>query len=103
LQALAQWHRFPPLPDGIKAKGPVGAELLLTVATDGAVIDASVLHTTGSDWLDQQGVDWVKAHWRYRPALAGTKPVVATTSAVVMFEQPKKRQHRSEKVNARRL
>ncbi len=40
--------------------------------------------------VDRQAADWVKAHWRYRPALAGTKPVVATTSAVVIFEQPKR-------------
>jgi len=85
LQALPQWHRFPPLPDGITAKGPVGAEVLLLVDTDGAVMDAAVLHTSGADWLDQQAIDWVKANWRYRPALAGTKPVVATTSAVVVF------------------
>lgn len=91
LQALPQWHRFPPLPDGVKAKGPVGAKLLLTVAADGSVIDASVQQSTGADWLDQQAIDWVKAHWRYKPAHAGLKPVAAATTAIVLFEKEKLR------------
>ena len=85
LQALPQWHRFPTLPDGVKAKGQVDVKLLLTVAVDGSVVDASVQQSTGADWLDQQAIDWVKVHWRYKPAYVGTKPVAAVTSVIVLF------------------
>ncbi len=85
LQALPQWHRFPTLPNGIKAKGRVGAELVLMVGEDGSIVDASVEVSTGANWLDQQAIDWVKSNWRYRPALVGTKPVIASTRALVFF------------------
>jgi outer membrane biosynthesis protein TonB len=87
LQALPQWHRFPQLPDGLRANEPVAMQLILTVAADGLVVDASVERSTGLGWLDQQAIEWVKAHWRYSPALKGTKPVPAVTSALVFFQR----------------
>jgi len=92
LQVLPQSHRFPLLPEGIKAKGPVGTQLLLTVDETGAVVDATVEISSGANQLDQQAIDWVKANWRYRPAMAGNKPVFATTSALVFFT-PQKTRH----------
>lgn len=86
-------HGFPDLPDGISAKGPVGVELLLTISKDGAVVDAAIVKSTGSDWLDAQAVDWVKTHWRYHPALLHKKAIAARTTAIVLFSQKRRPRH----------
>ena len=90
LEALAGWHGLPDLPPGLKAKGPVSTKLLLSVAANGSVSDASVVEFTGLAWLDRQAIDWVKAHWRYRPALRGNRPVEAATTAIVFFNEKKR-------------
>ena len=57
----------------------------LRVADDGTVSDAVVDSSSGSREIDTLAIAWVKAHWRYRPALRGGLPVVVTTTAIVPF------------------
>jgi len=59
--------------------------LRLTLAADGSVIDAIVENSTGSTVIDLLAVTWVKAHWRYRPAMRDGMPVSVTTTSLVPF------------------
>lgn len=59
--------------------------LRLRVAEDGSIKDASVDASTGSAQLDRIALAWVRAHWRYRPALRDGTPIAVTTTALVRF------------------
>jgi len=59
--------------------------LRLTLATDGSVIDAIVENSSGSTKIDLLAAAWVKAHWRYRPAMRDGTPISVTTTSLVPF------------------
>ena len=40
----------------------------------------------GHQRLDDAAVLWVKAHWRYEPAMQGPKPIPSTATAEVTFK-----------------
>jgi len=59
--------------------------LKLTVNEKGLVTDAVVVNSSGFYRLDEAAVAWVKAQWRYSPAMEGTKAVVSMAEAIVEF------------------
>jgi protein TonB len=86
LQPMSGTHTIPPYPMlGIRMGHEGTARLRLTVDQQGNVLSAEILQSSGHDELDAAALAWVKAHWRYRPAMKDGKPVGATTQAVVTF------------------
>jgi protein TonB len=84
---IAATHTKPPYPPVSRRLGEEGmVRLAITVAADGSVAQAVVAASSGHARLDQAAVDWVKAHWRYQPAISGGKPAVSTIAAMVTFE-----------------
>lgn len=85
-RALLATHTTPAYPPLDIRLGHEGNVLLrLSIAADGAVSDASVLHSSGYDGLDRAAVAWVKEHWRYAPATRAGLAVPSTTDALVTF------------------
>jgi protein TonB len=75
---------YPPLSRTLNEEGSV--RLLITINEKGLVSVAQVLHSSGFPRLDEAAVSWVKAHWRYQPAIKDGKPVPAKTNATVTFK-----------------
>jgi protein TonB len=59
--------------------------LSLTVSAAGDVTSATVVGSSGNDDLDQAAIQWVKEHWRYKPAIRNGKPAAGTVEAAVRF------------------
>jgi len=69
---IASTHTTPPYPLLARRLGEEGSlRLQLTISPQGIVTEAQVVRSSGYDDLDRAARDWVKAHWRYRPALRG--------------------------------
>jgi protein TonB len=84
--SLFSTHTPPPYPLLERRLGNEGnVQLRLTIDADGEVTDAEIVRSSGYDELDQAAASWVKAHWRYLPALQNGQPVAATTTALVTF------------------
>jgi len=49
------------------------------------VTAAQVTNSSGVAELDQTAVDWVVAHWKYRPAMQNGLAVASTADAEVVF------------------
>ena len=75
---------YPPLSRRLREEGSV--RLRLTVGTDGRVVAAEILESSGAARLDDAATRWVLRHWRYEPAVEGRMPVQATVEAVLRFE-----------------
>lgn len=85
-EAIAAAHTVPPLTGTLLAQARRDMlRLLLNIATDGSVSAAVVQNSTGSPQIDSLAVDWVKAHWRYKPALHDGQAIAVTTIALVPF------------------
>jgi|HubBroStandDraft_6_1064221.scaffolds.fasta_scaffold588966_2 TonB family protein len=74
---------YPPIAARLSEEGSV--RLALSIDAQGYVTDATVITSSGYDALDRAAVGWVRAHWRYAPALKDGVPIPASTSAVVTF------------------
>lgn len=84
--ALAGTHSIPEYPVVDRRLGHEGTvRLRLTIDAQGVVGDAIVVASSGYDGLDTAAVAWVKAHWRYKPALQNGTPVPSSTKADVTF------------------
>jgi protein TonB len=59
--------------------------LRLTIGTDGSVIDASVVGSSGFQRLDEAAIRWVRRNWRYEPATRGDMPIEATAETTLTF------------------
>ena len=85
--AIAATHTTPPYPASSLRLGEQGTvRLALAIASDGRVMTATVERSSGSAALDQAAADWVRAHWRYRPAVKDGAAIAATTEADVRFD-----------------
>jgi periplasmic protein TonB len=85
-RGVAATHTQPPYPMLARRLGREGTVVLdITVGTDGSVQNVSVSKSSGDDGLDGEALNWVKAHWRYRPATRDGQPVVAQSEAQVVF------------------
>jgi periplasmic protein TonB len=85
-RAIAASHTIPEYPfisRRLREQGTL--RLKLTIDENGSVAGAVVVNSSGFQRLDEAAVTWVKSHWRYTPALQGTKPVSSTADAIVEF------------------
>jgi protein TonB len=86
-RAITWTHTIPEYPAISRRLGEQGTlHLKLVIAADGAVSDAQVETSSGHQKLDEAAVQWVKAHWRYEPAMQGLAPVASSAMAVVTFK-----------------
>jgi len=84
--ALAGTHStpdYPMLDRRLSHEGTV--RLALSIDALGNVTAANVEQSSGYDGLDAAAITWVKAHWRYKPALHDRTPVATTTKASIVF------------------
>jgi periplasmic protein TonB len=86
-RALLATHTTPDYPPVSRRLGEQGTlRLKLSINAQGAVSEAMVVNSSGHPRLDEAAIDWVKAHWRYQPAMRGPTAVPATADAVVTFK-----------------
>ncbi len=86
-RAIAASHSIPEYPFVSRRLREQGTlRLKLTVDEKGLVTQAVVVNSSGFERLDEAAVKWVKAQWRYTPAMQGTKPVASTAEAIVEFK-----------------
>ena len=79
-------HTIPPYPMVDLRLGNEGTVVLrLLVGADGRVLDAHLVHTSGSDGLDRAALAWVSSHWRYQPAIRGGAAVPSAVDVAVKF------------------
>lgn len=80
-------HTTPPYPADARNLGQQGTvTLALSIDATGAVINAQVKTSSGYPELDQTAVNWVIAHWRYKPAIQNGVAVASSTLAAVKFD-----------------
>jgi protein TonB len=85
-RAIAMSHTIPEYPfisRRLREQGTL--RLKLTIDDKGSVTEAVVVNSSGFERLDEAAVKWVKANWRYTPAMQGTKPVSSMADAIVEF------------------
>lgn len=83
---LSSTHTTPPYPEMERRLGHEGTVTLrLAISADGSVTSAQIEKSSGFPALDQEAVDWVTAHWRYKPAIQNGQPVASATEAAVVF------------------
>jgi periplasmic protein TonB len=86
LSAVAGTHTIPDYPALDRRFGHQGAVgLMLSIDAQGYVIDARLAQSSGYEGLDAAAIEWVKTHWRYRPAMHNGVPMPTTTRASVVF------------------
>jgi protein TonB len=79
-------HTIPEYPAVATRLGEQGSvRLSIKVDENGTVTEASVLTSSGHDVLDSAAIAWVKAHWKYKPALRNGIPIAVTAQAIVTF------------------
>ena len=85
-RAIMATHTIPDYPPVARRLGEQGMlRLRLVIAADGTVEDARVETSSGYRRLDDAAIQWVKAHWRYEPAMQGPKAIPSTATADVTF------------------
>jgi periplasmic protein TonB len=83
---IASTHTTPPYPALAQRMGEEGTvRLSLSISAQGMVTAADVVKSSGSPELDAAAAAWVKANWRYRPAVQGGVAVASSTQALVTF------------------
>ncbi len=83
---IGSTHTTPPYPPIARRLGKEGTVTLsISVSATGDVTSASVVSSSGNDELDQAAIEWVKSHWRYKPAIRGGQPAASTVQAAVRF------------------
>ena len=86
VRAITSTHTIPPYPPlGVRLAHEGTTRLKIAVDEQGNVVSAEVVQSSGHDELDIAAVAWVKAHWRYQPAMEAGHAVSGTTEAVVTF------------------
>jgi len=84
---VSSTHSTPPYPALARLAVHQGTVLLTIVVTaQGDVASASVIQSSGFPELDQAAVEWVQAHWKYKPAMQNGQPVPSQTQAAVKFD-----------------
>lgn len=84
--AITDTHSKPPYPPLSRRLGHEGVVLLrLTISPLGIITAADIENSSGYADLDRTAAQWVKTHWRYRPATVAGHPVMSTAEASVRF------------------
>lgn len=87
VSGLLNTHTTPPYPDVARRLGEQGSVLLhLSISPAGDVTGATVSQSSGFADLDQAAVNWVVAHWKYKPAILNGTPVASYADALVKFD-----------------
>jgi TonB family protein len=76
---------LPTLPPGVVAGAGVVVLVRALVLEDGRIGDATLAGSCGMAALDAAALDFVKANWRFLPAIADGKPVKDWIAVEVMF------------------
>jgi protein TonB len=85
-RSIASTHTTPEYPFVSRRLREQGTlRLKLTIDDKGSVTDAVVVNSSGFERLDDAAVSWVKAKWRYMPAMQGSKAVASMVDAIVEF------------------
>ena len=85
--SVAATHTIPPYPPVEIRLGNQGTVLLrLLIGTDGKVLDAQILRSSGFARLDAAAQAWVISHWRYQPAIRGGAAVQGAVDVAVKFD-----------------
>jgi protein TonB len=83
---ITSTHTIPPYPPMALRLGKEGTTTLrISVSASGTITGAIVVSSSGSDDLDQAAIQWVKAHWQYKPAVRNEQPTAGTVQAAVRF------------------
>jgi protein TonB len=85
-RSIASTHTTPEYPflsRRLREQGTL--RLKLTIDDKGSVTEAVVVNSSGFERLDEAAMSWVKAKWRYMPAMQGTKAVASMADAIVEF------------------
>ena len=86
LASIAGTHTVPPYPPIARRIGAEGkVTLRLTVSTEGKVMAAEIVSSSGRDDMDQTAQQWIMAHWAYKPALDNGVAVISHVLATVNF------------------
>jgi len=86
LASIAGTHTVPPYPPIARRIGAEGkVTLRLTVSTEGKVMAAEIVSSSGRDDMDQAAQQWIMAHWAYKPALDNGVAVIGHVLATVNF------------------
>lgn len=84
--AITDTHSKPPYPPISRRLGHEGMVLLrLTISPLGIITAVDIESSSGYADLDRTAAEWVKTHWRYRPATIAGHPVTSTAEASVRF------------------
>jgi periplasmic protein TonB len=84
---ISNTHSTPPYPVEARTLSHQGTVMLqITVSPQGDVVAANVVQSSGYAELDQSAVNWVLAHWKYRPAIVGGVAVTSQTEVAVKFD-----------------
>ncbi len=85
-KGITATHTIPPYPEMERRLGHEGTvTLTISIDANGQITDAQVANSSGSQALDQAAVEWVKSHWKYKPAIQNGTPVASTAQAAVQF------------------
>ena len=85
-RSIAATHTIPEYPFVSRRLREQGTlRLKLMIDEKGIVSQAIVVNSSGHQRLDEAAMNWVKAHWRYTPAMEGIRPVASMAEAIVEF------------------
>jgi protein TonB len=85
-RGIASTHtipEYPALSRRLREQGTL--RLRITIDERGIVTAATVVNSSGFQRLDEAALNWVKSHWRYTPAMQGTKAVPSMADAIMEF------------------
>lgn len=86
-RAIESTHTKPPYPPISARLGEHGTVLMMvTIGTDGSVLNVTIQKSSGYSRLDDAAKNWVKDHWRYNPATQNGKPIVSRTLVRYTFD-----------------
>lgn len=87
-KGITSTHSIPPYPETSRRLGKQGTVVLkVMIDADGSVTDAQVEQSSGVQDLDTAAVEWVKSHWKYKPATGTSgQPIASVSEAAVKFD-----------------
>lgn len=80
-------NTIPPIPQAMASGGAAQVVLRILVLPDGSVSEAEVAVSSGQTQLDAFAAEFAKLHWRYLPAMIGTRAIQYWTTVVMRFAQ----------------
>lgn len=86
VSGIMNTHSIPPYPPISRRLSHEGMVVLkLMISPEGVITAVQVESSSGYAELDDTAAQWVKTHWRYRPAMLMGQPVASMAEASVRF------------------